>query len=112
MVRLKIGESIDLSCFSNSVYRPSEILFFYNDVNIKEVNKLNQSLIILLFQNYIKKQIVPSGSGKKTESFKKIRIENATKAEEGVYECRAYFSTPDANFHTISKITKVVIGEK
>ena len=48
----------------------------------------------------------PSG----VESFKKIRIENAVKEDEGVYECRAYFIAPDKNVNTFSKTTKVIIG--
>jgi hypothetical protein len=33
IIKLKVGESLDLSCFSNSVHRPTEIQLFHNNVN-------------------------------------------------------------------------------
>lgn len=34
VVKLKIGEYLDLSCYGDSVYKPTEIQLFHNDVRI------------------------------------------------------------------------------
>jgi acyl-ACP thioesterase len=59
----------------------------------------------------LKKQIHLETSASGVGSFKKIRIENAAKEDEGIYECRAYFVISDKNVNTFSKTTRIIIGK-
>ena len=44
--------------------------------------------------------------------FKKVRIENAIKEDEGVYECRSFFKTPDNGVQTVVRSMRIIIGEE
>jgi hypothetical protein len=44
IIKLKVGESLDLSCFSNSVYRPTEIQLFHN--NVKNLYKFIKKKLV------------------------------------------------------------------
>ena len=67
--------------------------------------------IKFLFSINSKKQIHLETSASGVGSFKKIRIENAAKEDEGVYECRGYFVISDKNVNTFSKTTRIIIGK-